>query len=73
MKNLIKKIQEIDSELCEKHPFYERIVNLWGLEQKLDIALIKKFPALSRFFTDEIAIKRFSNAQKAELKKIKAR
>ena len=73
MKNLIKKIQEIDSILCEKHPLYERIVNLCGFEQRFDIAISKLFPSLSRLFTDEITIKRFSDPQKAELNKIKAR
>lgn len=71
MKNIIKAIRETDSKLCEKYPFYERIVNLWGLEQKFDIALIKKFPSLSKHFTDEITIKRFSKTQKAEIIKIK--
>ena len=70
MKSIIRTIRETDSKLCEKYPFYERIVNLWGLEQKFDIALIKKFPSLSKHFTDEITIKRFSELQKAEIKKI---
>ncbi len=71
MKSIIKAIRETDSRLCEKYPFYERIVNLWGLEQKFDIALIKKFPSLLKHFTDEITVKRFSELQKAELQKIK--
>ena len=71
MKSIIRTIQETDSKLCEKYPFYERIVNLWGLEQKFDIALIKKFPSLLKHFTDEITVKRFSELQKAELQKIK--
>lgn len=71
MKSIIRTIRETDSRLCEKYPFYERIVNLWGLEQKFDVALIKKFPALSKHFTDEITIKRFSESQRAELQKIK--
>ena len=70
MKSISRTIQETDSKLCEKYPFYERIVNLWGLEQKLDIALIKKFPSLSKHFTDEITIKRFSESQRAEIEKI---
>ena len=70
MKSIIKIIRETDSKLCEKYPFYERIVNLWGLEQKFDIALIKKFPSLSKHFTDEITIKRFSDSQKAEIEKL---
>ncbi|MHB8281264.1 MAG: hypothetical protein ACYDDE_00500 [bacterium] len=48
MKNIIKKIQKIDSKLCEKYPLYERIVNLWGLEQKFDMAVAKKFPTLKK-------------------------
>ena len=70
MNKIIKAIRETDSRLCEKYPFYERVVNLWGLEQKFDIALIKKFPSLLKHFTDEITIKRFSELQKAEIKKI---
>ena len=70
MKSIVKTIRETDSKLCEKYPFYERIVNLWGIEQKFDIALIKKFPSLSRHFTDEITIKRFSDSQRAEIEKI---
>ncbi len=70
MKSIIKAIREADLKLCENYPFYERIVNLWGLEQKFDIALIKKFPSLSKHFTDEITIKRFSDSQKAEIEKL---
>ncbi len=70
MKSIIKTIREIDLKLCEKYLFYERIVNLCGLEQKFDVALIKKFPSLSRHFTDEITIKRFSDSQRAEIEKI---
>ncbi|MHB1696602.1 MAG: hypothetical protein ACYCSQ_00625 [bacterium] len=73
MKNIIKKIQGIDSDLCEKYPLYERIVNLWGLEQKLDIAIARKFPALAKLFTGDITIKRFTDLQKAELQKIKTK
>lgn len=73
MKNIIRKIRKIDSNLCEKYPLYERIVNLWGLEQKLDIAIAKKFPVLAKLFMDDITIKRFSAIQKAELEKIKIR
>jgi hypothetical protein len=73
MNKIIKAIRETDSRLCEKYPFYERVVNLWGLEQKFDIALIKKFPSLSKHFTDEITIKRFSDSQRAELQKIRVK
>ena len=70
MKSIIKTIRETDLKLCENYPFYESIVNLWGLEQKFDIALIKKFPSLSKYFTDEITIKRFSDSQRAEIDKL---
>jgi hypothetical protein len=71
MKSIIKKIQEVDLNLCEKYPLYERIVNLWGLEQRFDITISKMSPALAKSFIDEITIKRFSDSQKAELQKIK--
>ncbi|MHB8281955.1 MAG: hypothetical protein ACYDDE_04005 [bacterium] len=73
MKSVAKKIQKIDLKLCEKYPLYERIVNFWGLEQRFDMAVAKKFPTLVKTFTDEITIKRFSESQKAELEKIKAK
>ena len=69
MKNIIQKIRKIDGNLCEKHPAYERFVNLWGMEQKFDLWLSKTFPSTAKLFTDEIAIKRFSEPQKVELLK----
>ncbi len=70
--SIVKKVQKFDAELCEKHPLYERIVNLYGLEQRFDVAISKLFPSLSLLFTDEITIKRFSDLQKAEIEKIKS-
>lgn len=67
MKSLIQKIRETDANLCEKHPAYERFVNLWGLEQKFDLWLSKTFPSAAKLFTDEITIKRFSEPQRIEL------
>ena len=70
MKNFIRKIRQIDANLCEKHPAYERLVNLWGLEQKFDLWISRLFPPAAKWFTDEITIKRFSDWQKAELLKL---
>lgn len=69
MKNLIAKIRQADANLCEKHLAYECLVNLWGLEQKLDLWLSRTFPVAAKLFADEITIRRFNDSQKAELLK----
>lgn len=69
MKNIVKKIREIDKKLTEKYPAYKNLVTVWGLEQKFNLWVRRKFLRTKKTFTDKSIAKLSNNKQRAYMKR----